>query len=268
MSWACGAEGQQLLITARAALRHANRLAADGIPLSAEQALTPAQVEHTIATVFHPEASAAGTSRAGALRAAARTLNPAAWPAMTPGAGRKPPAAPYTSGEAAALLDTATKLSSARRRRELTAVVALTCGAGLTGAEAARTSWADITCGDGAVSVHVDGRTIPVLSAYAPALAAAAEGQDPSAGVLANTTDNGVWALHDYARSHGMAGWDVWRATNTWRVHQLSRVPLPVLARGLALSPAHLAGLLAHCPTPDDEALTALADDTDDEGGA
>ena len=78
------------MITARAALRHANRLAADGIPLSAEQALTPAQVEHTIATVFHPEASAAGTSRAGALRAAARTLNPAAWPAMTPGAGRKP----------------------------------------------------------------------------------------------------------------------------------------------------------------------------------
>lgn len=260
LAWLSGADVQQLPSVARAALRHADRLVSDGIPLDAAQGLSQAQVEHTIATAVRPGSSPGATATATLLRAAARTVYPSGWPAAAPGAGRKAPAAPYSPAEAAALLDVATSLRSKRRRREMTAMVALACGAGLTGAEVGRTRWADITFDGDAASVSAAGRTIPILSAYAPALASAAAGQDPDAHVLANTTGNGVWGLHTYAREHGMDGWDVWRATNTWRVHQLCRVPLPVLARGLGLSPAHLAGLLAHCPEPDDDALAALGD--------
>ena len=267
VAWLSGADVQQLPSVARAALRHADRLAADGVPLDAAQGLSQAQVEHTIATVVRPGTSPGATSTATLLRGAARTVHPAGWPAAAPGAGRKAPAAPYSPAETAALLDAATSLRSKRRRREMTVVVALTCGAGLTGAEITRTRWADITYDGDTAFVAVAGRTIPVLSAYAPALASAAGGQDPEAKVLVNTSDNGVWALHTYAREHGMDGWDVWRATNTWRVFQLCRVPLPVLARGLGLSSAHLAGLLAHCPEPDDDGLAALGDATG-EGGA
>ena len=268
VAWLSGHGGQKLLATARAALRHANRLATDGIPLTAEQALLPIQVEHTAATVFRPGASATGTAHAGALRAAARTIHPSGWTTTTPGAGRKPPAAPYTPDEAAALLDAAMNVRSKRRRRELAAFVALTCGAGLTGTEVSRLTWADVTPKDTGATVSVAGRRVPVLSAFAAALMGAAVGQDPGAGILTNTTDNGVWLLHDYARTHGMPDWDVWRATNTWRVHQLSRVPLPVLARGANLSPAHLAGLLAYCPAPDDTSLALLGDEPKGEGGA
>ena len=268
VAWLSGQDGQRLLATARAALRHANRLATDGIPLTAEQALPPIQVEHTAATVFRPGASATGTAHAGALRAAARTIHPSSWTTTTPGAGRKPPAAPYTPDEAAALLDAAKSVRSKRRRRELAAFVALTCGAGLTGTEVSRLTWADITPKDTGATVSVAGRRVPVLSAFAAALMGAADGQDAGAGVLTNTTDNGVWLVHDYARTHGMPDWDVWRATNTWRVHQLSRVPLPVLARGANLSPAHLAGLLVYCPAPDDTSLALLGDEPNVEGGA
>lgn len=267
VAWLSGADVQQLPSVARAVLRHADRLVSDAIPLDAAQGLSHAQVEHTIATVVRPGTSPGATSTATLLRGAARTVHPAGWPAAAPGAGRKAPAAPYSPAETAALLDVATSLRSKRRRREMTAVVALACGAGLTGTEITRTRWADITYDGDAVFVCVAGRTVPVLSAYAAAVTGAADGQDPEAKVLVNTSDNGVAALHSYAREHGMDCWDIWRATNTWRVHQLCRVPLPVLARGLGLSAAHLAGLLAHCPEPDDDALAALGDATG-EGGA
>ena len=78
--------------------------------------------------------------------------------------------------------------------------------------------------------------------------------------LIGNTSDVGIGAMNSYGISHGMTDWNIWRAVATWRVYQLSRVPLPVLARGLRLSPRYLSGLLEHCPAVDDQQLRHLRD--------
>lgn len=253
--------------TARAALRHAERLVADGIGLDAPTALAAPQVEHTIATVFAKRTPATRAYSARALRIAATVLNPSGgWtPAAAP-ARRRPPSVPYTDAEQARLLDVACHLKSSRRRAELTAAVALMCGAGLTGPEVARCTFDDINVDtEGRVRVTVAGRQLPVRARFAEGLASLSADAAAGTPVWVNSTDSAVCRLHAYARSHGMAIWDPWRATNAWRVFQLGRVPLPVLARGLTISASHVAGLLNYCPIPDGDAMAALFDDS--EGG-
>lgn len=269
VAWRAGTHSAAATMrTARAALRHAERLTADGVALDGSSALSSAQVEHTIATVSTKRTPATRAYAAGALRSAAATINPSGgWTPPAEPVGRRPPTAPYTDAEQAHLLDVARHLQSARRRAELTAAVALMCGAGLTGQEVARCSFDDIdTDAEGRVKVTVAGRQLPVRARFAGALASLSAAAASGAPVWVNSSDSAVCTMHAYARSHGMAIWDPWRATNAWRVFQLGRVPLPVLARGLTISASHVAGLLNFCPNPDGDALAALCDDSDGGG--
>lgn len=266
IAWYSNTQSWQLAVrTARAAVRHATRLEADGVALDIMNGLSREQVEFTIATILKPLPGATRTNEASALRVAARALNPlGGWPTTNTTPNRRLPVEPpYTDLELANLLRQAQALKSTSRAAHLTACLSLMAGAGITSGELQRITWADINVTEeGTVTVTVDGRTIPVLNRYAHALRTLAQGADPSELVVPPArADTALVRMNEYARSHGMTGWSTTRAVNTWRITQMSRVPLPVLLRGTNRSASHIAQLLVHCPIPGPDALAALSDD-------
>lgn len=250
--------------TARVVARHATRLEADGITLDITNGLSREQVEFTIATIIESLPSATRTNEASALRVAARTLNPlGGWPTNNAQPNRRlPMGPPYTDQELADLLRQAQALKSATRAAQLVACVALMAGAGITSGDLKTLTWAAINVTDPEiVTVTVDERTIPILTRYTQALRAIALTAEPSHLVVPPAKrDMSLSRMNEYARNHGMSKWSTTRAVNTWRIIQMNRVPLPILLRGANRSASHIAQLLAHCPVPNGDALTALAD--------
>lgn len=245
---------------ARAILRHATRLHDLGIdPTTGNEAFETTHIEATIASTLAQLPASTRANETSALRKAARTLGGTA-AAVAGGAGRPTSSTPYAPHQAQQLLIAALHLPSARRRKELTCMVTLSLGAGLHTQEICALTAGDITFNADSILVPTGIGAIPVLNAYAGALREVLTDQPATAPLIDNTSDVGVGAMNAYGISHGMTGWNIWRAVATWRTHQLSRVPLPVLARGLRLSARYLSGLLEHCPEVTDEQLLALRD--------
>ena len=79
---------------------------------------------------------------------------------------------------------------------------------------------------------------IPVLSAFSPTLFDLAE-LYVSGRVLLRDHQNGVADLFGYARRTGWWGW-ILGGVNSWRVFQLGRLPVGVVAGGASLRVALL----------------------------
>jgi integrase len=229
-------------------------------PTVSSETFSPAHIEATIAGEFSRLPASTRANETSALRKAARLLGLHSPQADVASAGRAASSTPYTATEAEALLISALHLPSARRRKELTCMVALSLGAGLSTQEISALHVGDINTGAGGATVTTSIGAIPILSTYVQALHEVLADQPEAAKIISNTSDVGIGAMNAYGISHGMTGWNIWRAVATWRVYQLSRVPLPVLARGLRLSPRYLAGLLEHCQGVDDLQLDSLSD--------
>lgn len=276
VAWAVGSESRATTMSvARAALAHAQRLASENLPLDAAVGLSYTEVERSISLAVKEPRTAYGLSAtgAGALRAAARAINPTGgW--VTPSRakfGSVDASAPYSVGEQAEFVRAAQLVRSARRRVELTAVLCLMFGAGLTGVEVRQTLWEHITRDErGVVWVLIPSRTtasgdvvrIPVLSAFSPTLFDLAE-LYVSGRVLLRDHQNGVADLFGYARENGLVGLDPWRCVNSWRVFQLGRLPVGVVAGGASLSASHVGKLLAYLPEPPPDSFARLSDAQD-----
>lgn len=157
------------------------------------------------------------------------------------------------------MLRQALALKDPRRRQQVVVALALTAGAGLTYSEHANVKRQDVTVDLDVVFVALDGRNIPVRALYRGSLLEALSGLAPEEYVTAARGDSARSVVSMFAKSHGVTLWNPTRATNTWRVFQMSRVPLPVLLRGVGVSASHLQSLVSYCDEVSD--LTALIDD-------
>lgn len=110
--------------------------------------------------------------------------------------------------------------------------------------------------------VNVDGCSIPVLSRYEEALWQVAKTKKPNETLLPDTTVQALSRMCSYVHKHGVPLWSTWRATNTWRVFQLGRVPLPVFARSINLSSRHIGELSQFATIPPGTDMTVLYDGT------
>jgi hypothetical protein len=93
-------------------------------------------------------------------------------------------------------------------------------------------------------------RRIPVRAQYREALLAAKntvretrEGDADEDFIVNLRKREAINQMSQYVKERGAKNFDGYRAVNTWRVWALTRVPLPVLARGLNLSSGHIANL-------------------------
>lgn len=155
---------------ARAILRHGIRLHDLGMDPTSSDAFTPAHIEATIAAVFSGLPASTRANETSALRKAGRLLGPHTPKATGAGATRASSSTPYSGTEAEALLINALHLPSARRRRELTCMVALSLGAGLNAQEICALHVGDICTGADGSTVTTSTGAIPVLTDYTSAL--------------------------------------------------------------------------------------------------
>lgn len=244
--------------TARSIARHGQHLHQQGVELDdINRVFSTLHVEDTVSHVISKLGPAAAQNEAASLRKVQRVLSGMKTFRIT----RKHAAGPYSNAEQDELLLKALALPSLRRREELTILLCLTAGAGLTGTEARDLDCGSITRVGHVVWVSVGGRSVPVLSRYERPLWSIVQGKKAGENLLPSTTQS-MSRLCAYVHEHGLPQWSTWRATNTWRVFQLGRVPLPFFARSINLSSRHVGHLAQYVSVPPGTDLSVLYDGT------
>ena len=209
------------------------------------------------------------TTLASVLNSTGRALNPlGGWPPRpTEGPGRLDPSQPYTDRELAHLLDTAWSLREPYRSRELVACICLTAGAGFTSAMMRGLRWSAVSRDEaGVVWVAYGTSNLPVRPFYAEELVKVQALCPTDAFIFASRRVDAISELADYARRRKVPNWSASRATTTWRVHQLNRLPLPVVLAVTELSASYIARLAVARLTPVTD--TSLLVETEPESGS
>ena len=173
------AAGPATLNRARALLFAASRLGAFaesvGLPLDAEVLLTPSVIERccwpSVTTMSQPTRRTVRTN----LRAIARAVLPATASPQT--LSRERAKLPYSAAEIAGYLALCDAQPTEARRHRASALVCLSAGAGLAGADLKAVTGTDVVCRSGGVVVVVRSgrcpRTVPVITRYHERLLAA-----------------------------------------------------------------------------------------------
>lgn len=246
---------------------------------SSTEALRPAELLEgglVEAYLAGPVGASPDSTRAtvrSALRRAVRRLAPASAPQVI---SYQPVQPPYTSFECASLVRLARNQPTATLRRELSAIVALGLGAGLSSAEQRGVTPESIVEGEldatPALFVKVGGatpRTVVVRATYEGLLRevldlhrkAGRKPTDPLYG-LSKTRHNVTSPVTQRAKTALTTGVDVdpARLRSTWLVAVMSApVPLGALLRASGLRSARtLVDLLAYCPEPDEAAVASI----------
>ena len=246
---------------------------------SPTEALRPAELLEgglVEAYLAGPVAASPDSTRAtvrSALRRAVRRLAPASAPQVI---SYQPVQPPYTPFECASLVRLARNQPTATLRRELSAIVALGLGAGLSSAEQRGVTPESIVEGEldatPALFVKVGGatpRTVVVRATYEGLLRevldlhrkAGRKPTDPLYG-LSKTRHNVTSPVTQRAKTALTTGVDVdpARLRSTWLVAVMSApVPLGALLRASGLRSARmLVDLLAYCPEPDEAAVASI----------
>ena len=223
-----------------------------------------------------PVAASPDSTRAtvrSALRRAVRRLAPASAPQVI---SYQPVQPPYSPFECASLVRLARNQPTATRRRELSAIVALGLGAGLSSAEQRGVTPESIVEGEldatPALFVKVGGatpRTVVVRATYEGLMRevldlhrkAGRKPTDPLYG-LSKTRHNVTSPVTQRAKTALTTGVDVdpARLRSTWLVAVMSApVPLGALLRASGLRSARtLVDLVAYCPEPDEAAVASI----------
>ncbi len=212
-----------------------------------------------------------------------RRLAPASAPQVI---SYQPVQPPYTPFECASLVRLARNQPTATLRRELSAIVALGLGAGLSSAEQRGVTRESVVEGElgstTALFVKVGGaipRTVVVRATYERLLRevldlhqkAGRKPTDPLYG-LSKTRHNVTGPVTQRAKTALTTGVDVdpARLRSTWLVAAMSApVPLGALLRASGLRSARtLVDLLAYCPSPDEAAVAAILRPYEERGNA
>ncbi len=256
---------------------------------SPTEALRPAELLEgglVEAYLAGPVAASPDSTRAtvrSALRRAVRRLAPASAPRVI---SYQPVQPPYTPFECASLVRLARNQPTATLRRELSAIVALGLGAGLSSAEQRGVTRESVVEGElgstTALFVKVGGaipRTVVVRATYERLLRevldlhqkAGRKPTDPLYG-LSKTRHNVTGPVTQRAKTALTTGVDVdpARLRSTWLVAAMSaQVPLGALLRASGLRSARtLVDLLAYCPSPDEAAVAAILRTYEERGNA
>ena len=256
---------------------------------SPTEALQPAELlERGLVEAYlaGPVAASPDSTRAtvrSALRRAVRRLAPASAPQVI---SYQPVQPPYTPFECASLVRLARNQPTATLRRELSAIVALGLGAGLSSAEQRGVTRESVVEGElgstTALFVKVGGaipRTVVVRATYEGLLRevldlhqkAGRKPTDPLYG-LSKTRHNVTGPVTQRAKTALTTGVDVdpARLRSTWLVAAMSApVPLGALLRASGLRSARtLVDLLAYCPSPDEAAVAAILRTYEERGNA
>ena len=246
---------------------------------SPTEALRPAELLEgglVEAYLAGPVAASPDSTRAtvrSALRRAVRRLAPASAPQVI---SYQPVQPPYTPFECASLVRLARNQPTATLRRELSAIVALGLGAGLSSAEQRGVTPESIVEGEldatPALFVKVGGatpRTVVVRATYEGLMRevldlhrkAGRKPTDPLYG-LSKTRHNVTSPVTQRAKTALTTGVDVdpARLRSTWLVAVMSApVPLGALLRASGLRSARtLVDLVAYCPEPDEAAVASI----------
>ena len=256
---------------------------------SPTEALRPAELLEgglVEAYLAGPVAASPDSTRAtvrSALRRAVRRLAPASAPQVI---SYQPVQPPYSPFECASLVRLARNQPTATLRRELSAIVALGLGAGLSSAEQRGVTRESVVEGElgstTALFVKVGGaipRTVVVRATYERLLRevldlhqkAGRKPTDPLYG-LSKTRHNVTGPVTQRAKTALTTGVDVdpARLRSTWLVAAMSApVPLGALLRASGLRSARtLVDLLAYCPSPDEAAVAAILRTYEERGNA
>ena len=256
---------------------------------SPTEALRPAELLEgglVEAYLAGPVAASPDSTRAtvrSALRRAVRRLAPASAPQVI---SYQPVQPPYTPFECASLVRLARNQPTATLRRELSAIVALGLGAGLSSAEQRGVTRESVVEGElgatTALFVRVGGatpRTVVVRATYESLLRevldlhqkAGRKPTDPLYG-LSKARHNVTSPVTQRAKTALTTGVDVdsARLRSTWLVAAMSApVPLGALLRASGLRSARtLVDLLAYCPSPDEAAVAAILRTYEERGNA
>lgn len=245
-----------------------------GPSLSPEALRAAGLADAYLMTLDVPDASKA-TYRS-VLRRALKSLDPSPAPTLA----YQPVAGPYTAAECAAFVRLARNQPSLTRRRELSALVGLSLGAGLDGSDLRDTRPDDIEClpnvvltdGSLALAVRVRGergRLVPIRAAYVPLIRYALdlharEGRSKGIPLLGTESGRRTSASPTLSRAVTATGTGVDIAVSrlraTWLTACLAAgVPLGALLHAAGLRSARtLVDLLPYCPAPDEEAVARL----------
>ena len=255
---------------AKAYLFAASRLGAFcesiGLELTASVALHPSVVERCCAPSMTTMSAATRRTMRTNLRAIARSHAcgpPPVW------LGREPPKPPYTSAEIASYLSLADAQPTESRRMRANALLCLSAGAGLVGADLKAVSGEDVVARSGGVVVCVRAgrrpRVVPVLSGYHERLHLAARfaGARLLIGGTSPTRRNVTTPLtSSLSGGRDLPRLDIARLRATWLVSVAETIGLKAFmdAAGITCS-QRLGDLVAVLPRPDEaRAVTLLCE--------
>jgi hypothetical protein len=243
-----------------------------GLPLSLDVVLDPANVERFVTVELTPAVRATYRSR---LRRLGRTVTTAApWTPPPKPHGRRSVARPYSPAELAALQRDIAAQSTPERRAAATAVLLLGLGAGLDGRWCTKIRGTDVTTEHDVVVVDVpdpDARRVAVWSNHADDLSALATHVGTGLLVGGDAHKSRNWLNDLNARlafAPGTPPLSPRRLRSTWLTQHLTRgTRLPELARAASLETVTvLSDLLRDIPPLDrHDALVAIRGGGDDD---
>jgi len=225
--------------------------------LEAETMLSPEVLERYRLTGMRPLVATSRSAEISRLRRIARTVTTSApWPPPLDSSPRGPLSPPYTAAEVARFWDVAHRQRSLFRRHAMTAVLALTLGAGARSGELFTVGAADVVeiASTTAVRLGSPARVVPVRHDCVRPLrrVCAAAGGEPLVVSRRQGRDQAAALVGSFDMPRDVPHVTVARLRSTWLASVLTDLSVPeVFAAAGIVSGKALSDLVAHLPGPE-----------------